>query len=178
MPAQTPSLRAFLDDPARPEGTLSYHELQGFLFAVLSAPEFIPPSEWLPIIFNDDEPGYASVIEAQAVLGQVMSLYNDINAGILREDAMLPDDCLIAPRAVDNLAETAPLSRWARGFALGHQWLEELWQVELTTEGDEEFGAVLMALSFFATRTLAESYTRETSPSACSGASRARRKAR
>lgn len=41
----------------RPAGTLTYHELQGFLFAVASAPELIRPTEWLPLIFNEQEAG-------------------------------------------------------------------------------------------------------------------------
>ena len=40
------ALRAFLDHPSRPTGALSYHELQGFLFTVVSAPELIPPSDF------------------------------------------------------------------------------------------------------------------------------------
>jgi hypothetical protein len=39
------ALAAFLADPERPVGTLTYHELQGFLFAVAAAPELVPPSE-------------------------------------------------------------------------------------------------------------------------------------
>ena len=53
--ASVDSLRAFLEQPARPAGTLTYHELQGFLFAVVSAPELVRPSEWLPLIFNEQE---------------------------------------------------------------------------------------------------------------------------
>ena len=56
LPSPDPStLQAFLADPARPTGTLRYHELQGFLFAVASAPELVLPSEWQPIIFADEE---------------------------------------------------------------------------------------------------------------------------
>ena len=47
--ASAPSLRIFLEHPARPADTLTYHELQGFLFAVVSAPELVRPSEWLPL---------------------------------------------------------------------------------------------------------------------------------
>ena len=72
MPAATtPSLRAFLEQPARPAGTLTYDELQGFLFAVVSAPEPIQPSEWLPIIFNEQDAGYATLEEAQLILGHI-----------------------------------------------------------------------------------------------------------
>lgn len=165
MPADpaTP-LRSFLEHPARPEGTLTYHELQGFLFTVVSAPELIQPSEWLPAIFNGHDAGYATLEEAQAILDQIMALYNDINAAVLEERSALPLDCQVRPQALDNLEDTAPLALWSRGFFAGHQWLEELWEAELPDDLDEELGAVLMTLSFFASRSLAEAYLAETGP--------------
>jgi hypothetical protein len=44
------ALKTFLEDPGRPAGTLKYHELQGFLFAVASASELVLPSEWMPFV--------------------------------------------------------------------------------------------------------------------------------
>lgn len=88
--ATAPSLRTFLEQPTRPAGTLTYDELQGFLFAVISAPEPIQPSEWLPIIFNEHDSGYATLEEAQLILGHI--------------------------RALDNLDDSAPLARWSGGF--------------------------------------------------------------
>ena len=71
LPSLDPSaLQAFLADPARPAATLRYHALQGFLFTVASAPELILPSEWQPIIFGDQEVEYASLDEAQEILGR------------------------------------------------------------------------------------------------------------
>ena len=46
------SLEAFLTAPGRPAGTFTYHELQGFLFSVATAPELIKPSEWIPEIIS------------------------------------------------------------------------------------------------------------------------------
>lgn len=162
METQSASLRGFLDWTARSGGALTYHQVQGFLFSVASAPELIRPSEWLPVIFGDHEPEYESLDRAKEILGQLMGLYNDINAGVVEERPGLPDDCEIRARPLDNLDATAPLSRWARGFVLGHQWLRELWDDELPDDMDEELGAVLMILSFFASRRLAEDYHRET----------------
>ena len=69
MPAvDHPRLARFLADPARPAHTLRYHELQGFLFAVASAPEVIPPSEWLPRIFGEAGDGEAYQL-AHAMIG-------------------------------------------------------------------------------------------------------------
>jgi uncharacterized protein len=162
--ASVPALRDFLAHPARPTGTLTYHELQGFLFTVVSAPELIRPSEWLPIIFNEHDAGYATLEEANAILGQIMTLYNEINAAVLEKRAALPGDCHLRPQALDNLVDAAPLARWARGFLTGHDWLEELWDVELPGDMDEELGAVLMTLTFFSSRSLADAFHQEAAP--------------
>ncbi len=52
--------------------------------------------------------------------------------------------------------------QWSRGFLRGHQWLEELWNVELPEDVDEEFHATSMALTFFASRQTAENFVAET----------------
>ena len=85
--------------------------MQGFLFAVASAPELIRPSVWLPLIFNEQEAGYSTVEEANTILGEIMTLYNDINTAILEERVVLPGDCQLRPSALDNLEDSPPLAR-------------------------------------------------------------------
>ena len=160
QPAPDPStLRAFLEHPARPAGTLSYHELQGFLFTVVSAPELVRPSEWLPIIFAGEEAGFTSPDEAQGILGQIMALYNTINAAVLDPPTLLPADCPLRDDVLANF--DAPIAGWARGFLRGHQWLKELWEETLPEELQEELDATLTALSFFSSREMAESFHAE-----------------
>ena len=90
LPAFDPStLRAFLEHPSRPAGTFTYHELQGLLFTLVSAPEMVPPSAWLPVIFGGDEAGFASPDQAQEILGQIMALCNTINAAVLDPPTLL-----------------------------------------------------------------------------------------
>ena len=90
MPAvDHPRLARFLADPARPANTLRYHELQGFLFAVASAPEVIPPSEWLPRIFGEAEAG--DPILDHAMLDQILALYHTITDTVLDPPAGLPE---------------------------------------------------------------------------------------
>jgi uncharacterized protein YecA (UPF0149 family) len=43
---------------------LKYHELEGFLFAVAGAPELVKPSEWLPIVFEQQTRGFALKLRA------------------------------------------------------------------------------------------------------------------
>ena len=119
-------LKPFLDDPDRPAGTLRYHELQGFFFTVASAPELVPPSEWLPIIFGETDAGYASLDQAHEILGQIMALYNTINAAVLDPPTLLPKDCPLRDAVLANFEDDAPMAQWSRGFLRGHQWLEAL----------------------------------------------------
>ena len=160
LPASDPgALRAFLEHPSRPAGTLTYHELQGFLFTVVSAPELVRPSEWLPIIFAGEEAGFTSPDETQEILGQIMALYNTINAAVLDPPTFLPADCPLRDDVLANF--DAPIAGWARGFLHGHQWLEELWEETLPEELQEELDATLTALSFFSSREMAESFHAE-----------------
>jgi len=165
MRANPARLKAFLADPVRPAGTLRYHELQGFLFALASAPEMVPPSEWLPIVFGGEEPEYASLDEAQTIIGALMALYNDVNAAVFNGSPTLPPDCAFRRSLLANLDEDAPISQWARGFTTGHQWLEETWEGCIPEALEEEFAGALLILSFFASRPLAEALLAETKKS-------------
>ena len=162
LPASDPStLRAFLEHPSRPAGTLTYHELQGFLFTVVSAPEMVPPSEWLPIIFAGEDVDYASVEEAEAVIGQIMTLSNTINAAVRDPPTLLPADCQLRDDVLANFEDEAPIAQWSRGFLHGHQWLEELWEETVPEELDDELGSILMTLSFFSSREIAKAFHSE-----------------
>lgn len=74
-------------------------------------------------------------------------MYNDINRGVLEEHPSLPADCVVSPNALDNLDPSAPLSHWIRGFMAGHDWLGELWDVEMPEDMDHGVGALVMTLS-------------------------------
>jgi len=154
----TARLKAFLSAPARPEDTLCYEQLLGFLFAIGSAPELIPPSEWLPLVFGDNEAGYENPDEAREILESIMALYNHINKEIVDGDPALPDSCALLPDVMANLEPEAPLSLWSNGFAAGHGFVEELWD-EYTPEAlADEFGTILMVLTFFSSQKLAQAY--------------------
>jgi len=156
------TLRAFLEDPRQPAGTLRYHELQGFLFAVASSPELVKPSDWMPIVFGDAEPEYGSIDDARIVVGELMALYNDVNSAVLAGSAALPADCTFRSEVLTNLEDDAPVSQWSRGFLRGHEWLGDVWDAYIPSELDEEFAAMLMTLSFFASKEVAEAFCAET----------------
>ncbi len=160
----TRSLADFLDDPARPEGTLRFHELQGFLFAIACSPDTIAPSDWLPMIGNEEDLIFTDNEEAQEILGLLMAVYNEVNEAVLERSDALPPGCAFADDIAENIGDDVPISQWSRGFTQGHDWLTEVWEDYLFDEVDEEFGATLMVLSFFGSRRLAEAYHAEMAP--------------
>jgi uncharacterized protein len=155
------ALRTFLEDPARPEGTLRYHELQGFLFAIACSPDLVPPSEWMPIVFDEKEPGYDSIEQANTMLAALMELYNAVVAESRGPEPQLLPDCTFREDPLTNLEHDSAVSQWARGFVTGHGWLAESWDPFVPEEVEEEFDAALMVLSFFGSRQLAESLRAE-----------------
>lgn len=154
-------LRHFLSASRRPKETMTFPQLAGFLFSMANAPELIPPSEWMPIVFNDQDARYETRGEAERVLQAMMALYNECGRERAKGSASLPPGCEIRPQPLDNLGADAPLSRWARGFLTGHTYLEEIWNEFTPDEVDEELGSTLMVLTFFASQTLAKAYHKE-----------------
>ena len=160
-PADVSALKSFLSNPHRPGGTLRFHELQGFLFTIASSPETIQPSEWLPIISNDEDIGFENEIEAERVLILIMALYNQVNSSVLDHSDAMPSGCEFQADIDANFDEESSVSQWSRGFVFGHDWLAEVWDECLPESMDEEFGATVMALSFFSSTQLAEAFCAE-----------------
>jgi uncharacterized protein len=154
-------LNRFLTLPQRPKGTMTYPQLAGFLFNMANAPELIPHSEWMPIVFNDQDAGYETRDEAERVLQAMMALYNNCDRKRAAGSGFLPPGCEIRPQPLDNLDTDAPLSQWARGFLTGHTCLEEIWSEFTPAELDKELGASVMVLTFFASPRLANAYHKE-----------------
>lgn len=159
--ADIADLTRFLDDPLRPQGTLRFHEVQGFLFAVACSPELVPPSAWFPAISDEEDIGFEDEAEAQRIMGLIIGLYNGINVSVFERSYSLPPGCEFRADVEDNFDEELPISIWSRGFMMGHDWLAEVWDEYLPEELDGEVGSTAMVLSFFSSRQLAELYCLE-----------------
>jgi uncharacterized protein len=154
-------LTVFLNSPDRPEGTIQYHELQGFLFAIACSPVLLQPSDWLPVIFNDQEGNYADMDEATKVLQSFLDIYNLINTGVITGNIDLPEDIVIDETPLENIGETALLGQWSRGFTIVNNWLIDVWHQYIPDELEDELLSAMMVLSSFASQELADSYCEE-----------------
>ena len=117
---------------------MGYSELNGFLAAIVSGPEPVPPSHWLPWIWGDmdDQPEWESTAEAEEFHGMVFTAMNE-HARALRTspgefqpvfDVVEADDGEDEPKLL--------LAPWCMGYMRGvglcdwpvlpqdiHQWL-------------------------------------------------------
>lgn len=109
-------LTTFLAAPQRPEGTLTFHAVQGFFYTLACSPEMITPSEWLPLIFNEQEADYATTEEVQSILQVLMALYNEINVQVMAGDIKLNADISISSPSIDNIGEDSSLGNGRMDF--------------------------------------------------------------
>jgi uncharacterized protein len=152
------ALVAFMDRADHPEGTLSYGELEGFLFTVAAGPRLVPPSEWLPRIFAEHEPPFRSSRAAEAIMGSILALFNASALGASEGNARLPADCAFREDLMANLEPDAPVAQWCRGFRLGHLWQGDDWNELLPGELQDDLARILMTLAFFSSRSVAEAF--------------------
>jgi len=154
-------LRSFLESTDRPEETFTYNELLGFLFAIACAPEMIPPSDWMSVIFADGEANYRDSNEANTITETIMILYGQCSQQVLDGNPVVPLSCVPVLPPMDNFFDEAPLGQWANGFLIGHSYLEDVWDTLIQGEWEDELGSCLVVLSFFADIKLAEAYSED-----------------
>jgi yecA family protein len=143
-------LRQFLDAArARAPATLGLEEVYGFLFAVVAAPDLVSPSEWIAAIFDAEEPTFDEDGDRVRFHRSIMALHDQLKRDARDGTVSLPKCIALRDPAEQNFAKDAPLMLWASGFAQGHDWLEEAWDVDLPKDLDDELGACLGVLLFF-----------------------------
>ncbi|MDP2783871.1 MAG: UPF0149 family protein [Sulfurimicrobium sp.] len=114
-------LETALASPVFKGKALSLDRLQGFLCAVLSSPDTILPSKWLPDALGGN-PEYASMEQAQEIMGLLMRFYNDV-ANTLFDGQ--PLKLILKPRSPTDLQ--ADYQSWCEGYILGWALSTQEW---------------------------------------------------
>jgi uncharacterized protein len=101
-------------------------------------PELILPSEWLPVIWGDQEPEFATKAEMRTVLGTIMGRYNEIAACFSgnREE--------FDPTFWEGPEGEVIASDWAGGFLDAVALRAEAWEPLIQDDG----AGILMAPLF------------------------------
>jgi uncharacterized protein len=126
-------LEAFLASDAVPQDCMDLEMLDGYLTAIVSGPESIQPSEWLPQVWSEGgrsaSPAFASNDQAQ----RVMSLVLRHMVGIQRTLAESPTrfrPLLYMPDENARKSERTPpeATAWCEGYMAGVKLRDDEWQ--------------------------------------------------
>jgi uncharacterized protein len=113
-------LEEWLASPIFKGKATSLDKLQGFLCAVISAPDTIPPNQWMPEVFKR-EPGTGST-EPQEFITLMMRFYNGVAETL---GGNQPIEFILKPRSVTD--PRPDYQTWCEGYILGWGLSSEEW---------------------------------------------------
>ena len=126
-------LEKLFDATGIPIERMSIDELEGYLYAVAITPDIIPPSQWLPEIFDGEMPELANIEQANTLMGALMNAYNHYNMLRLQKKLHYPYD-------MSRLSEADldPLMDWCYGFLQGLRLRIDIWTSGIVAEDLDE----------------------------------------
>jgi uncharacterized protein len=80
-PIDLAALDRYLCSDRAPGNCMGLSDLDGFLTAIVIGPEAVPQDEWMPVIWDDEEPEFESEAEARTILGSIIGRHDQIAAG-------------------------------------------------------------------------------------------------
>jgi len=114
-------LEAWLAAPVFKGKAMRLDKLQGYLCAVVSSPDLIPPSRWIPEALGG-EPEYDSLEQANEFMVLLMRFYNQV-AAIFQEHQ--PLDLILKPHSHSDVR--MDYQPWCEGYILGWALSGEEW---------------------------------------------------
>src|SRR6202165_3822173 len=88
--AEYDALEAFFGSNAVPQDCMDLEMLDGFLTAIVSGPELIQPSEWLPVVWSDSQRSVPPVFQNNEQAERILSLVLRLQQSIRRTLAESP----------------------------------------------------------------------------------------
>lgn len=138
--AEAEELENFLSSEQVPEESMTLSELDGFLTALAVGPEVVPPSEWLPVVWQGEGPIFDSSAEVERVLGLILALNARIVEDI-QKDELSP---MFNIEVQDDGSELMTPDAWCWGFMHGVMLREDAWKPLLDSEDGELLDPIAM----------------------------------
>lgn len=123
------------------EGILDLSELDGFFTAIVSGPDMILPSQWMPKVWGDYEPEWESVTKLEKVTGIMVAIMNSIVDSLMDEDKMV--EPLFNVWTVGN-KDGLIVEEWCFGYMRGISLSPSQWAID-----NEEMQELLSPIILF-----------------------------
>jgi len=137
------ALTEFLSDDSRPSYTMNFQQLDGYLRALAGGPIQQQPSDWMPLVFNDELPNYKSEEEEARITNVLICLYTWHREQVLNSQC----DLTFAHVYSENKACRLDAEQWARGFLQGYIVLQDIWDQFLAEQQTSPKLAVILPMS-------------------------------
>lgn len=131
--ARIERLARLLDERAVPFKGFNLEALDGYLSALVVAPELVLPSEWQPVVWGGRAPRWTSEAEVLEVQTLLMGHWNMVSQRVRHDEDDLPDHLaplLWLPEEFEaEHPDTLDVGRdWAFGFFRGVELREAAWE--------------------------------------------------
>ncbi len=151
--AELDDLESFLASDAVPQDCMDLEMLDGYLTAIVSGPDLIQPSEWLPQVWSEGNksaaPAFVSNDQAQRVMGLVLRHFVGIQRTLgesptrFRPLLYMPDEK--APKTERTPAEA---TAWSEGYMSGVKLRDDDWQPLYDAQDARDWIFPIEALAF------------------------------
>lgn len=125
----------------RDEGILTLSELDGFFTAIVSGPEQIVSSRWLPVVWGDAEPRWGSSQDFERIFTLLVRHMNGIVASLLSPEHEF--EPIFMEHIVEGQRHTL-VYEWCTGYKRGIGLAQERWE-----RGGDEMLGLLMPIDIF-----------------------------
>ena len=151
--AELDEMESFLGSDAVPQDCMDLEMLDGYLTAIVSGPEAIQPSEWLPQVWSDGgrtaNAAFADSEQAQKIMGLMLRHM----VGIQRTLTEAPTrfrPLLYMPDEKAKKAERAPpeATAWCEGYMAGVKLRDDEWQPLFDAPDARDWVFPIEALAF------------------------------
>jgi uncharacterized protein len=129
--------------PEMDEGIFDVSTLDGFFTAIISGPEMVPPSHWLPVVWGDFEPEWESDNAFEQVFSLLIRHMNSIASHLMDQpDSFEP---LFQQSEFDGKTQII-VDEWCTGYMMGVELSLAQWAVS-----EIQMAILLLPIKIFGT---------------------------
>jgi uncharacterized protein len=120
---------------------MSFEEVDGFYCALISGPDHVMPSEYLPYVFGEEMPDFGPGTPGGNIIGLLFQHWNHITDTLLRDEVYYPI-------LFEDEGGTCQANEWADGYMLGVELRRADWTGLIEDEKSAGLMLPVMALHF------------------------------
>jgi uncharacterized protein len=118
-------------------------EFDGFVVSLIVCPDLIPPSQWIPVVWGEEQgSNFDSIQATQKTLDAIMSHYNLVARNLAKPEPEY--ECILETVTITDEALWEP---WISGFERGMRIVPHSWDVMIESDDEEVRSMIPMILA-------------------------------